>query len=313
MPVISALPNRALHSSMTWTLVKQAEYSQRDDGRPFFHNGLHWISHGYQENIPGEQVKDLWCSSDALTWRRVQITTPWMGLAPVLSFNGEIVAMAEKVWRSSDNGLNFTVALETPPWNIIGISGDISGWRATVHNGYILLFQDDTVWFTQNLTDWDSADLPWYRLRGALWGLNGYVYSAGGNNTETNDPPETNYPTFTSLNDVWRSADPTAGPGSWTELTASAPWAPRMWPGFCVHGDEMVIAGGYNNITGLSNYDDTWVSRDGITWGEIGGTAFPDTHAPNMFSAGGKLLLQNGNRYPTVASGTVRDIYELRL
>jgi hypothetical protein len=312
MPMLSALPNHALHSSMTWTFVKKAEYSQRDDGRHFQHNGLHWLSHGYREGIPGAQVFDLWNSEDAMTWNLVRLTTPWMGLAPVVSFNGEIVALAEKVYRSTDNGVTITVALETPPWNIIGISGDISGWRALVRNGYLLLFQDETVWYTQNLTDWDVADLPWYRLRGALWDLNGYVYAAAGNNTETADPPETNYPNFTSLNDVWRSADPTAGPGSWTELTASAPWAQRMWPGFCVHGDEMVIAGGYDNVTGGSNFDDTWVSRDGITWREIGGTAYPDVHAPNLISASGRLLIQNGNRYPT-GTGVIRDIFELRL
>lgn len=308
MPLISALPNKALHSSMAWTHVKTAEYSKRDDSRYFQHNGLHWLSHGYQQDIPGEIVYDLWNSDDGITWNLVRLTTPYMALAPVVSFNGEMIVLGEKVYRSTDNGLNFTVALETPPYSTAGMPG----WRVLVRGGYILLFQEEALWFTNNLTTWNSVDLPFSRLAFGVWDLNGYVYVASGYSEVENDPPEEYYSQFTTHNDAWRSADPLAGLGSWTELTASAPWAPRMWAGYCVHGDEIVLSGGFNNVTGTSNFDDTWVSRDGLNWREINGTVYPDVHAPTLLSASGKLLMQNGNLFPTGVDVT-REIYELRL
>lgn len=309
MPVISALPSRAIHSSMVWTLLKQAEYSRRDDARYVFHNGMHWISHGYRQDAPGEIDKDLWKSEDAITWRMVQSTTPWQGLAPVVSFNGEMIVVAEKIYRSTDDGLNFTVALETVPWT----TGALSSFRCIVYGGHILLFHGDTLWYSNNLTTWNSVALPFERFGFGIWDFNGYVYAASGWSEEENDPPEATYTQFTSHNDVWRSANPIGGSGTWTQINADAPFAPRMWAAYAVHGDEMVLSGGFNNVIGTSNFDDTWVSRDGITWREIGGTTYPDVHASMLISASGKLFMQHGNRYPTTSDFVTRAIYELRL
>lgn len=308
MPMISATPNRALHSSMTWTFLKLAEYSKRDDARYFFHNGMHWISHGYQQDIPGEIVYDLWNSDDGITWNMVRLTTPWVGLAPVVSLNGDIVALGEKVYRSADNGASFTVALESPPYG----TTNRAHWRVVVRGGYILLFVDDTLWYSNNLTTWNSVALPFSRFAFAIWDFNGYVYVAGGFTEEANDPPEQGYEQFTTHNDVWRSADPKAGSGSWTQITANAAFPPHMWAGYCVHGDEMVLAGGMNNIDYV-NVDFTFASRDGTNWREIGGTPIPLIHAPLLISVNGRLLFQNGMGYPPGPDLVVRSIYELRL
>jgi len=108
---------------------------------------------------------------------------------------------------------------------------------------------------------------------------------------------------------VWRNADPLSA-GGWVDL-GNAPWARRMWPGFCVHGDEMVISSGYNNVTGLSNFGDTWLSRDGITWREVVGAPYTTPrHYPMLVSLKGRLLLNNGNKNPS-GSGVANDVWEL--
>lgn len=293
--------------AQNWTLVKpSAQYSPRDSCRVFHHNGEVFLSNGYQHG--GVCLHDLWKSPDGINWQLVNAATPYTGWCPVVSFSGEIVAIGEKVMKSSDGGVTFTTVLETPPFVI---TQDTKWtWIASVWNGKLILIGGNKLWWTENLTTWQSVTLPFYRVNCALWNLNGRIYLAGGNNNEAASPPEIGYPAKTSFNDVWAADDLIAG--TWTRVCASAPWAKRMWPGFCVHNDELVLAGGYDNTTGATNFDDTWVSPDGVNWRQLTGDRFTKRHYPSLVSHQGKVILNNGNRSPNQSPGVINDVWMLQ-
>jgi hypothetical protein len=65
---------------------------------------------------------------------------------------------------------------------------------------------------------------------------------------------------FETENDVWSSTDGI----SWTDVTDSAPWPPRMGHSLVVYDDKMWVLGGGDH-SGLT-LNDVWYSSDGENW-----------------------------------------------
>jgi len=304
MGAIQIIANKALHADSGWTLLGNAAYSHRDSSRVFEHKGLLYLSNGYQ---PGHiLLPDLWKSYDGINWHLVNDATPYTGWCPVISVKGAIVALGDPVMISEDDGLTFIAIPGDPPFTTE--ANTRKTWWPIVRGDRLIMCGQGHVWWTEDLENWSTEDMPFYRENYALWDLKGRLYIAAGSDVTTpNDPPEQQYPDSTSFNDVWMTDDPISG--TWTRILEFAPWAARMWPGFAVHGDEMVIMGGYNNRAGV-NFGDTWASRDGVSWREITGTALPARHYPQAFSRFGKLILNNGNMNAGT-TGTYNDMYEL--
>jgi hypothetical protein len=61
------------------------------------------------------------------------------------------------------------------------------------------------------------------------------------------------------LNDVWTSTDGV----NWTQVTPSAPWAPRGWHSATVFNGQMWVMAG---LGGNSYLNDVWASSDGVNW-----------------------------------------------
>lgn len=308
--IIPFSPDVALHDLMTWrTVVEHAAFAHRDSCCHFEHAGLYWLSNGYQYGT-ANALRDLWCSDDLKRWVRKNAATPYQQYSPVASFDGKIVACGDRVYVSEDLGSTWTVVLETPPFAIS--TSTVYTPRMIARGGKLLLFVQDQLWVTSDLVNWTSVALPWaMRVNFAIWDMNGEVFIAAGNNDDPNSPPEGGYPGKTSLNDVWKSPDPTAGPSSWTRLTANAPWPARMWPGYCVHSGHLVIGYGYKNTVTPDNWNDLWVSKDGVNWRQISQrVAASKRHFPSMFSHAGSIWLMCGNQNPA-APGTLNDVLRL--
>lgn len=308
MHTVSVLPTTSLRAASAWTRVKYpAAYSHRDSCRIFKHKGRVYLSNGYQ---PGNLLlRDLWMSTDAIDWICVNDDTPYLGWCPITSFGGRIVALGDKIMASEDDGVTFDIVLDNPPFAIPTTT--VGTWQPLVRGTSLILIGANKCWWTTDLISWSSRTLPFFRNNFAIWDCGGYVYLAAGNNETPNSPAEVGYPGRTSFKDVWRVDDPIAG--TWTRIVAEAPWAKRMWPGFALHGGEMVITGGYNNVTGATNFADTWASRDGVNWREIAiGAHYPHRHFPSVISQRGRLILNNGNQNPNVSPGTINDIWELK-
>lgn len=301
--IIPGLPQR--RAGNTWTRIRNpARYSHRDSTRIFEHSGLLYMSNGYQPG--GVLARDLWKSADGIEWELVNSNTPYLGWCPMVSFNGEIVALGSSILRSADNGVTFTVALASPPFTMP--DNTRGTWWPIVRGSTLILIGQDRTWWTTNLTTWQSRTMPFYRENFALYDMNGTVFVAAGNNRTAS--AEVGYPDNTSFNDVWSAPDPIAG--TWTRITSSAPWAKRMWPSFAVHDGELIISGGFNNVTGATNFADTWASHDGISWREVGSSVrYPPRHYSQLVSRYGRLILNNGNENPNVSPGTRSDVWEL--
>lgn len=194
------------------------------------------------------------------------------------------------VWRSRDNGKNWTRILETD---------DTDHWPARAYfqaltkgghmyviggQNYVVIpnpapvgppfisvseFFND-VWRSRDGVHWTqmTADAGWDGRAGlSAVALGGYIYVMGGSQNDDSavigGPPARIY-----FNDVWRSRD-----GSeWEQVTAAAPWAPRAGAVVETKGCWMYLFGGEDGFTCVSGercppyYNDVWRSRDGANW-----------------------------------------------
>jgi len=85
----------------SWMRVaEKAAFSPRDTAEDMVFNGKMWISNGYVAG--GKLVRDLWSSSDGVTWTLVSDNTPYDGYSEMVVYDGKIWAVKASVWNSSD-------------------------------------------------------------------------------------------------------------------------------------------------------------------------------------------------------------------
>lgn len=306
MGILNLIPNRSISSTSAWTYKGLTNYSHRDSTRIFEHKGLLYLSNGYQPG--GVLVRDLWKSFDGIDWFPVNLNTPYLGWCPVVSFKGSIVALGNSIMKSDDDGVTFSTVLASAPFDMP--QNTRGTWWALVRGETLILIGKNKTWWTSDLISWASRDMPFYRENFAVWDMGGRVFLAAGSSEGAKTPPETGYPNLTSFNDVWANSDPITN--SWSRLVESAPWVPRMWPAFAVHGGELVITGGYDNVSGATNFNDTWASRDGVSWRQIASAVrYSPRHYSQLVSRSGQLILNNGNRNPNTPPGTINDVWTL--
>ena len=85
-------------------VVEKAAFSPRDTAEDVVFHGRMWLSNGYHTG--GKLVRDLWSSSDGVTWELVTDNTPYDGYSEMVVYDGKIWAVKASVWNSSD-GVNW--------------------------------------------------------------------------------------------------------------------------------------------------------------------------------------------------------------
>ncbi len=122
------------------------------------------------------------------------------------------------------------------------------------------------VWASTDGAEWTqlTADAPWAGRAGLSAAvLDGEIYVFGGS---VNDDPGVvgGPPTRQLFNDVWRSADGI----EWTQVTASAPWAPRAGASVVVRDGSIYLFGGEYAFTGSPPpyFNDVWRTTNGADW-----------------------------------------------
>jgi hypothetical protein len=280
----------AEYSAPDWVRVTEhAAFSPRDTAEGVGFGGKLWLSNGYITG--GTLVRDLWFSTNGVTWSLVTTNTPYDGYAEMVVYAGKIWAVKQSVWNSVD-GVNWQQVAEKTPFGIRSYG------ELLVHDGKLWqLGSGEDVWNTTNGITWNcvTAHAPYGpRFASAAVAFKGKLWVLGGAVEKTNTPPETVYQQFTTFNDAWSSADG----ATWTRAVEHAPWAPRMWFVPIVYADRLWIIGGFDNVHRV-NFDDVWWTEDGISWQRLETKAkFSPRHEVTAYVYDNSLWVVAGNSWP---------------
>ena len=124
-------------------------------------------------------------------------------------------------------------------------------------------------------------------------GSTDYIMVLGGRGAANPGDP---YGYFDS-NDVWQSSN---GGASWTQLTATAAWAPRDQFAYAYNNGLHVISGGDIQSGYGGFYGDVWTSTDGVSWGMLVEITSIGGQSENaiIFDSAGYLYLFGGQTNP---------------
>jgi hypothetical protein len=276
--------------SPQWVQVTpEATFTPRDTAEDAVFLDKMWISNAYHAG--GTLVRDLWNTSDGVTWTKVLDETPYDGYSEMVVYKDKLWAIKGSVWNT-DDGVNWTQVLEKTPFGVRGY-------------GECVVFQDK-IWQLGSGSDvWNTSDgVNWTKVVdqapfGNRWASAVMVYDnklwlCGGRIKQTSEPPEKHYPDFTTFNDVWSSPDGV----NWTLVSENAPWAHRMWFVGREYAGKMFIIGGFSNRES-KNFEDTWYTTDGVNWTEIkSDNGWSPRHEPTIYVFQGSLWLAAGNSWP---------------
>ena len=283
-----------------WVKVTdKAAFSPRDTAEDLVFDGKMWLSNGYYHG--GVLTRDLWSSTDGITWTLVNADTPYDGYSEMAVYDDKMWAIKGSVWCSTD-GVNWTKVADPTPFGVRGYG------EVVVHDGKMWqLGSGEDVWNSTDGVNWTcvTKQAPYGpRSACAVVVFGGKMWVMGGSISKPNTPPEKGYPNFTTYNDVWYSSDGV----SWTCALEHAPWAPRMWFISKVYANKMWIIGGYDNVHHI-NLGDVWFSEDGVNWQEfVSETKFSPRHEPTCYVYDNSLWVVAGNSWPVQ-----NDVWKLTL
>lgn len=280
-------------------LVRNAPFTPRDTSEDVVFQDKLWISNAYYHN--SILTRDLWNSSDGISWHLVSEATPYDGYSEMAAFRDRIWAIKGSVWNSAD-GHEWTRVLEETPFGPRGY-GELLVFRDRMWqlgSGSDVWHTDDGVAWTRVTTDAPYGD----RSATAVAAYNDRLWVMGGRKDQPNDPPEKGYPHYTTLNDVWCSEDGV----NWTRVLEHAPWSPRMWFIPKVYAGRLWIIGGCDNVNYV-NLGDVWYTENGRDWHEFKpDTRFSPRHESTCYVFRNSLWVVAGNTWPVV-----NDVWRLTL
>ena len=300
---------RAQDKPPSWVKVTdKAGWQPRDSqGEVVFKDQL-WILGGWFNSFEAPP-RDVWSSADGKTWKLVTKEAPWkhsdLPMTLVFKdrmwllggwFNGRLPghSASNEVWSTGD-GADWTQTSKNAGWSPRIAAGAVvfkdKMWILGGTENYY--FGDDKslkndVWSSADGKDWKlaTANAGWapraYHQAvvhaGKMW-----VFGGG------------NYvPRYHALNDVWCSDDGV----EWTQVTANAPWAARMWFSAVVYREHMWVLGGWSNNPS-KNWGDVWYSRDGKNWQELKSEViWKARHEPSAYVFQDKIWIAGGHANP---------------
>ena len=287
-----------------WELVTDAAaFGPRDTAQPIAFAGHIWLSNGYFDS-QRPVIRDLWRSEvgeeTGSKWHKVLDETPFDHHSAVAVLNGKIYAAKNTVWRS-DDGIKWEKLTDQGPTQFADALPMMRAFK-----GRLWFFWRDEIASSADGITWRAEGKGRYGPRSSYGVIanKDWIYVLGGALHNENNPKEKSYPTQTSVNDVWRSADGKV----WTRLVKHAGWSPRKWPGVVAHNNKLYLFGGFDNLVG-DNIGELWESEDGANWKRVVTDHEPSSrHWPSLFSSGEYLILAAGNGWPVI-----NDVWKIKL
>jgi hypothetical protein len=288
-----------------WICVNaKADWQPRDSMGDFVFRDHLWILGGWFTPQTPNPL-DVWKSPDGKQWTRVLEHGPWVhsDLPVAVVHRDRMWVMggrrlpgtecSNKVWSSGD-GVDWTLETEH------------AGWSPRLSSGFVVFM--DRMWVlggTEDFYDHSPAkvrDDVWSSADGRQWALvtahagwsarahgqalvfDGRIWMLGGGLW---------HPEHVATNDVWCSEDGQ----HWDQVTASAPWAPRLWFTSVVYRGRMWVLGGWSREHG--NFGDVWTSADGRNWTELAsGTIWSPRHEHSAYVFRDMIWIAGGHAEP---------------
>jgi hypothetical protein len=272
-------------------LTEHAAFSPRDTAEGVIFRDRMWISNAYYHG--NQLTRDLWRSENGVAWEQVSDATPYDGYSQLVVYEDRLYAVKGSVWVSAD-GEHWECILAKTPFRQLGYN------EVLVFQGRMWqIGPGPEVWHSADGVEWTcaTASAPFGdRAAGGIALHDGRLWLVAGRTVETNDPPESGYPDYTTHNDVWCSEDGCR----WTRVVEHGPFAPRMWCVSRSYAGRLWLVGGYDNVN-ERNFGDVWHSEDGTTWTElVADPVFAPRHEPTLYVHRGSLWVVAGNTWPVV-------------
>lgn len=289
-------------------VTSEAAWTPRDSQGEFVYDDKLWITGGWFNSYEAPP-RDVWSSPDGKTWTRATKKAGFRhsDLSMSIAFkhrmwmmggwyNGRLPghSASNQVWSSTD-GANWQQVTDEAEW-----SPRLAAALVEFHGKLWLLGGTENYYFgDENSVKndvWSSADGKHWKLEtaSAAWAprayhqavvLNGKIYLFGGGNY---------VPEYKAYNDVWSSSDGV----HWEQVTAKAPWKPRLWFSAVVYRDRMFVLGGWRNNPS-TNLGDVWYSANGRDWHRLESKViWKARHEHSAFVFDDKLWIAGGHARP---------------
>lgn len=305
----SGAADRVADASPNWVKVtEKAAWQARDSQGEVVYRDQLWIFGGWFDSYAAPP-RDVWSSGDGATWKLVNKSAPWkhsdFPMALVFDdkmwtmggwYNGRLPghSASNKVWWSRD-GAQWTPATRSAGWTPrIAAAAVVFKGKMWILGGTENYYFGDEASLKNDV--WSSSDGATWKMAtaGAGWSprayhqavvLNDKIYVLGGGNY---------VPRYQAKNDVWCSEDGV----TWTQLTESAPWHPRLWFSSVVYRDRMWVLGGWSNNPS-KNWGDVWFSKDGVEWTQLkSDVIWKARHEHSAFVFKDKIWVAGGHARP---------------
>ena len=288
-----------VNKSLSWVrVVEKAAFSPRDTAEDVVFHGKMWISNGYIAG--GKLVRDLWSSSDGVTWELVTDNTPYDGYSKMAVYDGKIWAVKASVWNSSD-GVHWKQISQKTSFGARGYG------ELVVFRGRMWQIGSDEVWNTADGVKWEcmNANAPFGSRSGSAVAVyRDKLWLMGGATAQASNPSEKHYPNLTTHNDVWCSSDGV----KWTRVLEHSPWAERLWVVAKVYAGKLWIIGGFSNRKS-ANFAEAWHTEDGKIWQDYRSVPmFSPRHEVTSYVFNSSLWVVGGNMWPLM-----NDVWRLTL
>ncbi|MFN0104745.1 MAG: kelch repeat-containing protein [Bryobacteraceae bacterium] len=295
-----------------------AGWQARDSqGEVVFKDRL-WILGGWFNSFEAPP-RDVWNSADGKTWNRIADDAPWLhsDLPMTIAFKNRIWIMggwyngrlpghsaSNAIWSSND-GAKWQRMTPNGAWSsrlaaaIVEFRGRmwIIGGTENYYFGDRRSLKND-VWSSADGRTWTlaTANAGWApRAYHQAVVHDGRIWVFGGGNY---------VPEYQAMNDVWSSPDGV----NWTQVTAAAPWSPRIWFSAVTYRGRMWLLGGWSRVP-EQNWGDVWYSADGKDWTRLSaGVTWKERHEHSTFVSKDRIWIAGGHAKPLS-----NEVWSLRL
>ena len=285
-----------------------AAWKARDSqGEVVYKNRL-WIFGGWFNSFEAPP-RDVWNSGDGKSWNRVTAAAPWLHSDLPMSvafkkriwmmggwYNGRLTghSASNAVWSSTD-GVTWKEVTPKAGWSprlaaaIVEFRGRmwvLGGTEDYYFGGQSSLKND--VWSSADGRNWTraTANAGWApRAYHQAVVHDGKIWVFGGGNY---------VPDYQAFNDVWSSPDGV----NWTQVTAAAPWSPRLWFSAVAYRGRMWVLGGWSRVP-EQNWGDVWFSQDGGKWDRLTADGiWKERHEFSAFVLKDRIWIAGGHAKP---------------